>query len=316
MILITSQLPFTVNGKGILMDDAVRQLENDENGVRVLSWNFDFKKKGILREVNLMKWNPTIIALQNITMKDYTNLKQENSFLDTYEESGIDLSQNMDEETICNPILFKGHRFTPVKEEEKFTGEYRKKSGQISWSQLKLVHRVPEREKRDLPSDGVPINKLEFFFNQMNKYGDEGCKNVKGSIIFINANLKEDENLGEDLKDVLNDIYKNVMCRRAKKIILTGNVGWLQSTNVISNFRRRRNEIPFFKRNGINKQQKRDIWNVNQIWSRDYQGILGTSSDILEYEGTELKKDIEGHEKAAVAPSFAAFHQSMMRRGK
>lgn len=310
-ILFTAQLPFTVNGN--LFDKVLTKLTYD-NYVGVLSWNFDADNKNVLNEVNLDQWKPTIISLQNITMRAYKDLRKENRVLGRYEESGIS-DQEKNDNTICNPILFRGHRFIPVMEEEKFTGVYRKKSGQITWTQLKMVHSIPEREKRDLPSDGVPVNKLEFFFNQMNKYGDEGCKNVKGSTIIINANLKEDENLGYDLNDIFDDIYKNVMCRRAKKIILTGNLGWLQSTNAINKFRRR-NSIPFFKRNGMMEPQQSKIWNVNQIWSHDFQGINSAHVDITEYHQNDLKKKIKGHDNAVIAPSFAAFHQSMMRKGR
>ena len=58
------------------------------------------------------------------------------------------------------------------------------------------------------------------------------------------------------------------------------------------------------------------MWNVNQIWSRDFQGILGTSVDLFEYDGTDLKQEIARRPNAAIAPAFAAFHYPIVRRLK
>ena len=259
-----------------------------------------------------------MIAIQNITRREYDELKQKNRYIATnYEESGFHITKEAGRENeVFNPILFKGDVFRPV-DEESFTGVSEIAPGQVAWTQVKMVDRVVRgRSKRESSSKSKPVQKLEFLFKKMVelKHNDE-CKNQRGAVVIINANLKEHINLREEFSKVLEDIYTKVMCRRTKKVLITGNIGWMQSYDVIKNFRRR---LDFFKRNGVTSESKGSevIWNVNQIWSRDFLGISGSSVDIYEYGGVELKEKIEGRPNAAVAPAFAAFHFPVVRKSK
>ena len=245
-------------------------------------------------------------------------MKRTNQIIATnYEESGFQISKEaVHEKEVFNPILFKGHIFRPV-DEESFTGVSEISSGQVAWAQVKMVDReVMKRSKRDSFSKSEPVHKLEFLFKEMMKFDDaDECKNQRGAVVIINVNVAEYPNVREELSRILEDIYTKVMCRRSKKILITGNLGWVQSYNVVKKFRRRLN---FFQRNGMTSQKIESdaMWNVNQIWSRDFQGILGTSVDLFEYDGTDMKKEIARRPNAAIAPAFAAFHYPIVRRLK
>ena len=259
-----------------------------------------------------------MITIQNITRKEYENLKRTNQFIATnYEESGFQISKEaVHENEVFNPILFKGHVFRPV-DEESFTGVSEISSGQVTWTQVKMVDReTMKRSKRDSFTKSESVHKLEFLFKEMMKLDDvDECKNQRGAVVIINVNVDEHPNVRDDLSRVLGDIYTKVMCRRSKKILITGNLGWVQSYNVIKNFRRRSN---FFQRNGMTSQNMESdvMWNVNQIWSRDFQGILGTSVDLFDYEGVDMKRKIARRPNAAIAPAFAAFHYPIVRKLK
>ena len=250
-----------------------------------------------------------------------------------YEVSGIDSEcENGDDDVICNPILFKGDRFVPVEDEELFTGVYRKKAGQVSWAQLKIHSNLEDREKRDLPFDTM-VKGIESFFDMLRgmkvkkeeeEKEEEKCNNQPGAVFLLNGNLNEDDDLYKHFKEVLDDLYTNMMCRRAKRTILAGNVGWTQSQEVIMNFRRGK----FFRKNGMLLSDPKitgkngilpfpkttGILNVNQIWSNDFKGIMGTNSDMMEYEGKDLKQPIKGRNQAVIAPSFVGFHHSLVKK--
>jgi len=297
-------------------EDARSISDKYDHDVSVLSWPYNEQTKKVLDEVNLMEWNPTIIAIQNITKGAYRKLKTTNTFLaTTYEESGIDpMSENSNDEAICNPILFKGDRFRPVKDEEMFTGMYGKASGQISWTQLTMVNNLEDREKRDLPASGGGFGKgMEYLLSRImggnaDDKEEEGCQNQDGSILVLNANLKEHQGLKGDVIDVIKDLYNKVMCRRRKKTILTGNVGWMDSMNAIQEFRHQ------FEKNGMPFQPTPGLLNVNQIWAIDFIGIQGTNSDLLENDGTNLKKTIKDRDQAVIAPSYVAFQHSLIKK--
>ena len=191
-------------------------------------------------------------------------------------------------------------------------------SGQVAWNQVKMLDPTLTRKKRSR-RDSVssvtrnkPVNKLEFLFDAMGRIGveDEGCRNQRGAVIVINVNMKDDGNLREELSEVMEKIYTQVMCRRAKKIIVTGTIGWIQSYNVIRNFRRR---ADFFKRNGMVSSEDTSVWNVNQIWSSDFAGISGTSIDIFEERGVRIAKEIKGRPNTFITPAFCAFHFPVVR---
>jgi len=287
-----------------LFQDALVRLENYDYEISVLSWPYNEQNKDILSEENLLEWNPVIIAIQNITKGEYRELRQANDLLATnYEESGID-SGCMEgaDDVICNPILYKGDRFEQVDDEEVFTGVNRTKFGQVSWTQLKMHGNLENRKKRDFPSE---IGKgFEGLFKILRKGGEErkenkdGCKNQPGAVFVLNGNLKEGEK-SENFKKVLKYIYSNLMCRRVKRTILVGNIGWKHSQDVIGKFRR-----------GSFKHASTSFSNVNQIWSHDFNRITGTDSDIVEYDGKDAKQPIK---ERFIAPSFVAFHHSMIK---
>lgn len=315
LLITTAQIRFCQSKPS--MEEAVARLEKYENEIKVFSWFYDAEKQGILHPVNLLRLDPTVIAIQNVTRVQYEAIKRSNQFLATnYEESGFK-QQQQNENEVYNPILFKGHVFLPV-EEESFTGVFKMPSGQVAWNQVKMLDPTLTRKKRSR-RDSVssvtrnkPVNKLEFLFDAMGRIGveDEGCRNQRGAVIVINVNMKDDGNLREELSEVMEKIYTQVMCRRAKKIIVTGTIGWIQSYNVIRNFRRR---ADFFKRNGMVSSEDTSVWNVNQIWSSDFAGISGTSIDIFEERGVRIAKEIKGRPNTFITPAFCAFHFPVVR---